>query len=106
MRIVLSTVPVEAAKRLALTLVDARVAACVNVVPGVTSVYRWQGQVEESEEALLVIKTDDAALDQLFDRLVYEHPYDVPEIVAVDVTRVHPAYAAWVHDETSSGEAD
>ncbi len=101
MKIVFCTAPAEAAQRLASTLVEERLAACVNVLPEIESVYRWQGVVERADESLLVVKTGDAALERLMARIAEIHPYSTPEIVAVDAARVSPAYLAWVDAETS-----
>lgn len=90
----------DAALKLASALVDERVAACVNVLGACTSVYRWQGKVENTEETPVVIKTVAsryAALETAIKRL---HPYELPEIVAVPITRGLPAYLQWVTDET------
>ena len=100
MKVVLSTAPVKAAESLASSLIEARLAACVNVVPRVVSIYRWEGAVEREEEALLVIKTADEAVPRLLERLAELHPYDVPEIVALGVHDVHAPYAAWVDGAT------
>jgi periplasmic divalent cation tolerance protein len=100
-KIVLCTAPVEAAERLASTLVEERLAACVNVLPGVASIYRWHGKVEREDESLLVAKTGDAALDRLMARIAELHPYATPEIVAVDASRVSDSYLAWVDAETT-----
>ena len=100
MKIVLCTAPVEAARRLASTLVEERLAACVNVLPGIESIYRWQGAVETADESLLVAKASDASLAALMKRVAELHPYATPEIVAVDVAQVSPAYLAWVDAET------
>ncbi len=102
MKVVLSTAPLEAAEMLAQRLVGERVAACVNVVRGVASVYRWKGAVERSDEALLVIKTSDSALGALVAAIARIHPYSVPEIVALDVVRVNAKYLDWV-DSAASG---
>jgi periplasmic divalent cation tolerance protein len=99
-KVVLCTTPLEAASTLASKLVEERLAACVNVLPKVTSVYRWQGAVEHSEEALLIVKTSDARLAALAARIDALHPYDVPEIVALDVDEANAAYAAWVAEQT------
>ena len=80
MKIVLCTAPVEAAEMLASTLVEERVAACVNVIPGAVSVYRWEGRVTRAAECLLIAKTSDAAVPRLMARLAQIHPYSVPEI--------------------------
>ncbi|MGD9600175.1 MAG: divalent-cation tolerance protein CutA [Gammaproteobacteria bacterium] len=91
----------EVARELAHALVEARVAACVNVLPGVTSVYRWEGDVQEDTEVLLCMKTTSAAYPRLEDLLVRRHPYELPEIVAVPVTTGFPRYLSWLRDAVS-----
>ncbi|MDH7454511.1 divalent-cation tolerance protein CutA [Luteimonas composti] len=91
------------AARIAEALVGERLAACVNVLPGVGSVYRWQGRVERAEEVLLVIKTVRARLDALTARVVQLHPYELPEVVAVDLAGGLPDYLAWIEDATRTG---
>ena len=96
-RVVLSTAPEgERAVDLARTLVRERVAACVNIVPGLTSVYAWKGAVEEEREALLVIKTSAERLPDLEALLKRIHGYDVPELVALEPAHVEPRYLAWL----------
>jgi periplasmic divalent cation tolerance protein len=96
-RIALTTVgDADAARRLARALVEERLAACVNVVPGVESVYRWEGAVESAAEHLLVIKTTAAAWPRLLARLGTLHPYALPELVALAPGAVSAAYARWV----------
>ena len=102
MKVVLCTAPVEAAENLASTLVEERLAACVNIHADVVSIYRWQGKIERANEALLVVKTSDAALDRLVARIAAIHPNCVPEIVALDVARVNRNYLDWVDSETSA----
>lgn len=96
MRLALVTCPVASADALARALVDARVAACVNVVPAITSIYRWQGAVAREEEALLLIKTTAAGFDGLRREVLAHHPYELPEIVAIDVAEGHGPYLEWV----------
>jgi len=96
LRIVLSTAPPRAATSIARALVRSGVAACVNAVPGVRSVYRWQGAVEEGVEVLLVVKTTAAALPDCLRALVGAHPYEVPEGLVVVPEAALPAYARWV----------
>ena len=96
-RVVLSTAPdLDVARRLARTLVAERLVACCNVVPGLTSVYHWRGEVREEGEVLLVLKTTAEQLDALRARLVREHPYDVPELVALEPNWVEPRYLEWL----------
>jgi periplasmic divalent cation tolerance protein len=91
------------ALRIARTLVDERLAACANLLPAVQSVYRWQGQVEEAAEALLLIKTAPHRLDALRKRIVALHPYELPELIAVEAAAGLPAYLDWIVTETASG---
>jgi periplasmic divalent cation tolerance protein len=88
------------AQTLAHRLVEEGLAACANVLPGVQSIYRWQGKIEEASEVTLLIKTMRsryAAVEETIQRL---HPYDVPEVIAVPVVAALPAYLAWLHIET------
>ena len=89
------------AESIASSLVEARLAACVNIVPGLTSIYRWQGKVEREAECLLIIKTHSEHFDALRNRLVALHPYELPEIIAVQAADGLPAYLDWVRAETT-----
>lgn len=84
------------ARALAEALVEARLAACVNIVEKIRSIYRWEGRVTEDAEQLLVIKTVDARLDALRDELFKRHPYDVPEFVVIPIGETSEAYGAWI----------
>lgn len=77
-------------------LVEKRLAACVNIVPRVESVYRWRGNVEHDDEQLLIIKTLDERLAALKDALFASHPYEVPEIVVVNIDDIGDAYREWL----------
>ena len=94
--VALCTAPQSEAAALARSLVEERLCACVSVLPGVRSFFRWEGVVQEADEVLLVIKTKSSALAALEDRLVALHPYDVPEFVAFDVAAGLPSYLNWV----------
>jgi periplasmic divalent cation tolerance protein len=95
----LSTAPsVEKAAEIARALVDERLAACVNVVGGVRSIYRWQGTVHDDAEALCLIKTRRELVDRLRERLVALHPYEVPELIVVDLEGGHAPYLAWIDE--------
>lgn len=99
--IVLTNLPDEEnAHRVAEALVAERLAACVNVLGGCRSVYRWQGEVERADEVPLLIKTTRARYRALQARLQELHPYDVPEILAWEPQRGLPAYLGWIADET------
>jgi len=90
----------DTARELARTLVEERLAACVNVVPGLRSLYRWQGRVHEDAETLLLTKTTAVRYPALQERLRALHPYELPEIVAVPVSAGLPAYLDWVAAQT------
>jgi periplasmic divalent cation tolerance protein len=99
----LSTVAkAEDADRIAMALVEQRVAACVNIVPGLTSVYRWKGKVERDTEHLLLIKTRRDQVEPLRKALVSMHPYEVPELVLLPVEAGHAPYLSWI-DESVGG---
>ena len=83
-------------QRIAEALVAEGLAACVNVLPGVHSVYRWQGGVEHADEVLLLAKTTRARMDALQARLLELHPYELPELLAVEAAGGLPAYLDWV----------
>ena len=94
--LILVTVPdVETGKAIARSLVEKELAACGNLVPGVTSIYRWQGKIEEASEQLLILKSSREHWDALQAEIQKLHPYDCPEIVAVTPDAISPAYAAW-----------
>ena len=100
--LVLSAVGSRAeAERIAQALVAERLAACVNVVPGVVSVYRWKGAVDGGDELLLLIKTEARAVDALRARLVALHSYELPEVVVVPITGGHPPYLDWIAEGVS-----
>lgn len=90
----------DTARELAHTLVEERLAACVNVLPGLRSLYRWQGRVHEDAEILLLMKTTAARYPALQERLRALHPYELPEIVAVSVSAGLPTYLEWVAAQT------
>lgn len=99
-RVVLVTAPgVEVARSLAHALVEARLAACANLVPGVRSVYRWEGEVQEDEEVLLVLKTRADRGSELASRIRELHPYDLPEVLELPAVGGSAAYLDWVRAE-------
>jgi len=100
--VVLVTAPTpDEAARLARALVEERLAACGNVLPGLRSIYRWEGKVMDEGEALLVLKTTRARFPALRDRLLALHPYEVPEVLALPVEAGAERYLAWVGAETA-----
>jgi periplasmic divalent cation tolerance protein len=90
------------AERIAEALVDRRLAACVNIVPGITSIYRWQEAVERSNEQLLLIKSASERYDQLEAAVRELHPYELPELIAVEAAGGLPPYLAWIVESTSA----
>lgn len=90
------------AERIAAALVEGRLAACVNLLPGVRSVYRWRGAVERAEETLLLVKTTADRLEALTDRVRALHPYELPEIIAVDIAGGLESYLRWIEQETAA----
>ncbi len=101
--LVLTNLPdLASARRLADALVENHAAACVNILAGCTSVYRWQGMLESADEVPLLIKTTQAAYPRL-EKLVQEHhPYELPEIIAVPLETGLPGYLQWVAQETET----
>lgn len=101
-RVVLVTAPdAETAQRLAHALVTERLAACVNLVPGIRSVYRWEGRIHEDAEVLLVAKTRADRCDALAARIQALHPYELPEVVVLPVTGGSAGYLDWVVTESA-----
>lgn len=94
----------ETAVEIARTVVEERLAACVNVVPEIRSFYRWRGRVEDEGEWLLLMKTDPRAFEGLRRRVAELHPYEVPCITAMPVVMGHEPYLAWVADEVAGQE--
>ncbi len=89
----------EKAASIARTLVEERLAACGNVVPGLRSIYRWQGRVHDEPEALLLLKSTRGAFEALRARVVALHGYEVPEVIALPIEAGHAPYLAWVAGE-------
>ena len=101
-RVVLVTAPeAEVGRRIASTLVEERLAACVNLVPGISSIYRWDGGVQEDVEVLLVVKTSEARCSELADRVRELHPYELPEVLALAAAGGSAPYLDWVRQEAS-----
>lgn len=102
--VVLVTTPSsEIADRLAIGVVEARLAACVAVLPGVKSVYRWQGAIERADELQVMVKTARDRVDALRALITSLHPHEVPELLVLPVVDGLPAYLAWVVAETRPG---
>ena len=83
-------------RRLVILLVEKRLAACVNIVPQVTSIYRWEGDIEEAEEWLLMVKTTRAAFERVREAILELHSYDLPECIAVSIDDGSVGYLSWI----------
>ena len=93
------------AERAGRALVDARLAACVNILPGMISVYRWQGAVERAEETVMIVKTRASLGEAVRASVKATHPYDTPAIVVLPVESIDDRYFAWILDSTASAES-
>ena len=103
MIVILCTAPdAEVGARLARGLVDEGLAACVNLVPGLRSFYRWEGEVHDDPEVQLLIKTPEARFEAVRTFLDAQHPYDVPEIIALPIVHGSEPYLAWMREQTGA----
>ncbi|MCZ7644471.1 MAG: divalent-cation tolerance protein CutA [Planctomycetota bacterium] len=100
LRVVLVTAPANKAELLARQLLEERLVACINLVPGIHSMYWWGDQIQTDTETLMLMKTRKGGLKRLFKRIKRIHPYEVPEIVALPPEAVYEAYDQWVTRET------
>ena len=106
-RIVLTTASSEEeARKIAHHLVERSLAACVNLVPQITSIYRWQGKVEEAREWLLIVKTTAAAFAQVRDTIAEFHSYDVPECISLPIEDGSQNYLQWIGESVSAGKSE
>ena len=102
LRLILCTFPdADQARAIGTTLIEEQLAACVNLIPGVESIYRWQGAMETSAEVLAIFKTTLSAYPAFETRLRTLHPYEVPEIIALPVSAGLPAYLDWVRHDSA-----
>lgn len=92
----------EEAAKIARTIVDERLAACVNIVKDIRSIYRWKGKVEDEREALLVVKTRRALFDRMVKRVRELHSYTVPEVIAFPIIAGSDDYLSWLDEETAA----
>jgi periplasmic divalent cation tolerance protein len=96
----------EEAAKIGRTLVEERLAACANIVPGVRSIYRWKGQICDEQELLIIAKTRTSLFPALEKRVKELHSYEVPEIISFPVARGLPQYLEWVRQEAGSGKRE
>ncbi len=102
MIIVMTTITdIERAKILAHQVISEHLAACCNIIPGVSSIYRWQGELHEEQECLLVMKTIKSRYSTLDKYIRSHHPYEVPELLALPVTECFEKYLSWIVKETT-----
>ena len=96
----------DALESIGRSLVEEGLVACVNVIPGIRSVYRWDGETRVDSEALAMLKTTEDCVQAARLRVAELHPYDVPEFVAVEVAEGSPAYLRWVRESVTDGSGD
>lgn len=100
-KLIINTCPdSETAERLADRLVESHLAACVNIVPGVRSIYVWNGERHSDNEVILLIKAPESAYAAIEALIRERHPYELPEIIAVDIDRGLPGYLKWIEEQT------
>ena len=99
--VVLVTCPTRSAGKLAKLLVEKRLAACVNILPRIQSVFRWKGKVDRASETLLIMKTTSKRFASLTRAVCASHPYDVPEVIALPVTAGHQPYLEWIRQSVA-----
>lgn len=92
----------ETAQILAVSLLETRLAACVNILPAVQSVYQWEGKIERGQEVLLLIKTVQHLFPAIEEHILARHPYELPEIIAVPIETGLKPYLQWIDDVTES----
>ena len=95
----MTTPSLETAETLGRTLVSERLAACANVLPGVVSIFHWNGELQRETEAMVILKTSEGCVSALEERAMSLHPYDVPEFLVVPVVGWHAPYLAWIAGE-------
>jgi periplasmic divalent cation tolerance protein len=101
--VIMITVPSrEVGEQVANALVEGRLVACVNIVPGISSIYQWQGNIEQEDELLLIAKSRATLFNRVATLVKQIHPYDVPEVIAIPIVAGSSEYLAWIDTETAS----
>jgi len=99
--IVYCTVPSpESAEQIAVKLIQHKIAACCNIIPGLTSIYSWEGKIEKDSELLLMIKSTEENYKKIENEIINLHPYEVPEIISLEVNEGSREYLNWIHQNT------
>lgn len=101
LRVIFITIPPDHASELAKKIVETNLAACVNVLPTVESHYKWEGKINCDKESLLIVKTTEKQVEPLIQFVKENHPYDVPEIIALPITEGLPAYLDWIKESNT-----
>ncbi len=103
--IVFSTCPnIKIAHQISESLVLEKLIACANIIPGIESIYRWKGHIEKDQEILLIMKSKQELFTQLVDRIEAIHPYDTPEITALEITQSSQKYSSWIIESTKDSK--
>ncbi len=100
-RVVYISIPRDEAEKMAHALVEQRMAACINIVPRIHSIFWWDDAVQTDEESLLIVKTTKGKFPELMAYVVENHPYELPEVIALPLIAAFPEYVEWVKEETS-----
>lgn len=100
--VLITTGSTEEAQKIARALVEERLAACVNIVAPVQSVYRWQGEIQTDQEALLIVKTTTEAMEKLAKRVKQLHSYELPEVIALPILAGAEDYLRWIDEQTQA----
>lgn len=96
MRVVLCTVPTSKSEQMSQILLEEKLIACVNIIPGVKSMYWWDGKIQTDSEDLLIMKTKDELVEELTEKIKEVHPYDIPEVIALKVKDGNNDYIDWI----------
>ncbi|UCD16310.1 MAG: divalent-cation tolerance protein CutA [Candidatus Zixiibacteriota bacterium] len=99
-RVAFVTIAADKAEELSERLVENQLAACVNIVKDICSVYRWDGEVTKDNESLMIIKTAANKIESMIKFVKENHPHDIPEVISLDIAEGNPDYLNWVHKET------
>ena len=100
--VLITCAKIQEAKKIANVLVDSRLAACVNIIPGIHSIFRWEGKIDKAKEVLLIVKTKKSVFSKLVKKAKSIHSYDVPEIIALPIVSGEPSYLDWLNQSVQT----